>query len=233
VVEGLRASGAEVVEVSRSRGVDLVSGTGLAEAVSGVDVVVDASNAFPSDEATPWGEALAAATRNVVEACAGQGVSRLVLLSICGIEDPAFDQFEYYLAKREQERIVAGGGVAATIVKTTQWYEFATNPAAVTFHDDRVEVQDWLVQPVAADSVAAALVQEALEPSGAERVLLTGPEQIHLPELTRRRLEALGDSRPVHKTEPYLPELAEGVLLAPAEAQVVGPNVEEWLAALT
>ncbi|ASU79013.1 nucleoside-diphosphate sugar epimerase [Actinopolyspora erythraea] len=232
VVERLRAKGTQVVEVSRKNGVDLVSGDGLAAALEGVHTVVDASNSFPSDDSMAWGEALTTATRNVVAACAEQRVAHLVFLSISGVEDPAFDQFEYYLAKREQEKIVGESELDATIVKTTQWYEFATNPAAVAFHDDRVEVQDWLVQPIAADTVADVLVQEVLERSGSQRVLVTGPETIRLPELARRRLEALGDQRPVHVTEPYLPELAQGVLRAPAEAKVLGPNVEEWLATL-
>lgn len=99
----------------------------------------------------------------------------------------------------------------------------------MTFHADKVEVQDWLVQPVAADAVADVLVQEVLKPSNESRVLITGPEQIRLPDLTRRLLDARGDSLPVHTTEPHFPELKEGVLLAPAEARVVGPDVEGWL----
>ncbi len=233
VVARLREKGAEVVEVSRATGVDLVSGEGLSRAMSGADTVVDASNAFPPDDSMSWGQALATATRNVVAACREQNVSRLVFLSIAGIEDPVFDRFEYYLAKREQEEIAGGGGVDVTFVKTTQWYEFAANPAAVSFHDDRVEVQDWLVQPVSADAVADVLVREVLEPSGRGLVLIAGPDQIHLPELARRRLEVLGDRRPVQATEPYLPELSQGVLRAPAEAEIVGPNTEEWLATLT
>ena len=221
-----------MVEGSRGQGVDMVSGAGLTTALSGADAVVDASNPVPADAATEWGEALVAATRNVVRACAENQVSHMVFLSVLGIEDAAFDRFEYYLAKREQERVVGDSGLAATIVKTSQWHEFAANPAAVQFHADRVEVQDWLVQPVAADAVADVLAQEALQPSGRRRVLLTGPERIRLPELARRRLEALGDGRPVRTVEPHLPELAGSALVAPAEAEVVGPGVQEWISAL-
>lgn len=229
VVQRLKARDVDVVEVSRSRGIDLVTGEGLTDALADVDAVVDASNVGPSDDPRKRRGAVTTATRNVVDACTKQQVSRLVLLSIVGIEHPAFDRFEYYLAKREQEAIVENSDLNATLVKTSQWHEFATNPAAVTFHADKVEVQDWLVQPVAADAVADVLVQEVLEPSNESRVLITGPEQIRLPDLTRRLLDARGDSRPVHTTEPHFPELKEGVLLAPAEARVVGPDVEGWL----
>lgn len=229
VVRRLVATDIEVVEGSRANGIDLVTGDGLAALLSDVDVVVDASNPAPPDDAVPWGRAMTTATRNVVAACAEQQVDHLVFLSIIGIEDPAFDGFDYYLAKREQERIVDGSGPRATIVKTTQWHEFATNPAAVTFRDDRVEVRDWLLQPVAADAVADALVQEVLAPSGRRQVLITGPERVRLAELTRRYLRARGDERPVHALDPQLPELADGALVAPDEAAVVGPGVEEWL----
>jgi len=232
VVQRLRARGSDVVEVSRAHGVDVLSGAGLTAALADVDVVVDASNAFPSDDSMALGTALAAATRNVVAACVEQRVPHLVFLSIAGIENPVFDQFEYYVAKRDQEKIIGDSAVPATIVKTTQWHEFATNPAAVTFHDQRVEVQDWLVQPIAADTVAEVLVHEAVQPSGRQRILVTGPERIRLPELARRRLAALDDPRPVQVIEPYLPELARGVLAAPTDAKVLGPNLEEWLATL-
>ena len=232
VVRRFEARNVPVVEVSRSRGIDLVSGEGLAAALVGVDVVVDASNAFPTDESMELVETLTTATRNVVEACVTRGVARLVFLSIAGIENPVFDDFPYYVAKRKQEEIVGNSNLDATILKTTQWHEFATNPAAVTFYDDEVLVQDWLLQPVAADTVADVLVGEALSPSSENLLSITGPEKIRLPELTGRMLEALGDSRPVRSTEPPLAALSDGVLLAPEDARVVGPDVEIWLGSL-
>ena len=232
VVRRLEAEDVPVVEVSRSRGVDLISGEGLADALVGVDAAVDASNAFPTDESMELGEALMSATRHVVDACARQGVSRLVFLSILGVENPVFDNFPYYVAKRKQEEIVGNSDLDATILKTSQWHEFATNPAAVTFRDDEVLVQDWLVQPVAADTVADVLVREATSPSSGSLLSITGPEKIRLPELTRRMLEMLGDRRPVRSTEPALAALSDGVLLAPEDAKVMGPDVDTWLRSL-
>lgn len=232
VVRRLKAKDVPVVEVSRSQGVDLVRGEGLAAALAGVDVVVDASNAFPTDESVDWGEALTMATQHMVDACATQGVARLVFLSIAGVENPVFDNFPYYIAKRNQEEIVKNSDLDATILKTSQWYEFATNAAAMTFHDDEVLVQDWLVQPVSADTVAEVLVQEALYPSSESLMSITGPEKVRLPELTRRMLETLGDRRPVRSTEPPLAALSKGVLLAPEEAKIIGPDVDTWLGSL-
>lgn len=225
----LEERGLAPVRISRSTGVDLITGAGLQEALAGVDAAIDASNAFPTSEDLELREALTTATRNVVEACVAQQVGHLVFLSIIGVHDPVFDDFSYYVAKRDQENIVANGPVRSTLVKSSQWHEFATNPAAVTFRDDEVLVQDWLVQPVAADAVADVLVETALGAEGPATKMITGPEVIRLPELTARLLTRLGDPRPVHTTPPPLTAVAEGVLRAPEQAEVRPPDVETWL----
>lgn len=228
-VSKLKEKGITTVEVSRSTGVDLITGAGLQEALEGVDAAIDTSNAFPSNGTPGLYEALTSATRNVAAACVSQQVKHLVFLSVIGIEDPVFDEFPYYVAKRAQEAIVSGSPVRSTLVKTSQWHEFATNPAAVTLQEDEVLVQDWLVQPVAADTVAEVLVETALGEQGTPTRLITGPEVIRLPELTARLLARLGDTRPVRVAPPRLAALAEGVLLAPEPAEVLPPDVETWL----
>ena len=64
----------------------------------------------------------------------------------------------------------------ASIVKSTQWFEFATNASAVTFVDDAVLVQDWLIQLVAADSVADVIVEVALNAAPGTIRTVAGPE---------------------------------------------------------
>lgn len=228
-VRKLKENGISPVEVSRSTGVDLITGTGLQEALSGVNVAIDASNAFPADDSLGLYEALTSATRNVVAACASQQVRHLVFLSIIGVHDPVFDDFPYYMAKRAQEGIVASSPVRSTIVESSQWHEFAINPAAVTFHDDEVLAEDWLIQPVAADTVAGILVETALGEERPRTEMITGPEVIRLAELTTRLLARLGDPRPVRATPPSLAALGEGVLLAPEQATVLPPDVDTWL----
>lgn len=219
--------GHDVIEISRSTGVDLLTGAGLTEALAGAEVAIDTSNAFPNEPDTDPVRALEGATRNVVEACRAAGVEHLVFLSICNIDDPVFDEFPYYLAKRAQEQVVRQSSLAATIVRTTQWHEFATNPAAVMFDGDQVTVQDWLIQPIAADTVADALIESASTRPSA--LVLTGPESIRLPELTARVLAARGDLRQVVAAEPGLRPLAEGALLAPEEAEVRPPGIARYL----
>jgi uncharacterized protein YbjT (DUF2867 family) len=217
-----------VVEISRAHGVDVITGRGLFEALAGVDVVIDVSNPIPADGQSGLAQTVAAATRNVVGACAARDVQRLVVSTIAGIEDPVFDGFPYCEAKRAAKEIVLDSAVPATIVKSTQWYEFANNPAAVDSHDGEVVVQDWLIQPIAADTVADVLVEAALGQTQRPRTI-TGPEAVRLPELKSKLLARQGDNRRVRAVQPTLDALGTGALLASDGAIVVGPDVDTWL----
>ncbi|MFC4002654.1 SDR family oxidoreductase [Prauserella oleivorans] len=222
-----RRAGHNVIALSRATGVDLHTGAGLQEGLTGADVVIDTSNAFPASSDADLVAAFVAATRRLVEAGKQAGVQRLVHLSICNIDQPAFDEFGYYLAKRAQEEVLATSSLPHTIIRSAQWMEFALNPAAVTATESDVRVEDWSVQPVAVASVADALVEAATgDPRNRQ---IAGPSKIRLPELTRALLEATGDPRPVVVTEPSLPALAEGVLLAPDDAELLGPTPAEWV----
>lgn len=228
VVARLKARDVAVVEVSRAHGVDLVSGRGLYEALDGVDVVIDVSDPMPDDGRSGIVETVATATRNLVGTCAAREIQRLVVLTIAGIEEPVFDGFPYYEAKRAAKEIVLESTVPVTIVKSTQWYEFATHPAAVSAHDGEVVVQDWLIQPIAADTVADVLVEAALGQTHPPRTV-TGPHAIRLPELTSKLLARQGDSRSVRAVPPELDALGTGALLSSDGATVVGPDVDAWL----
>ena len=231
VVARLRSRGVTVVEISRGHGIDLFNGPDLAEALNGVDVVIDVSNPVPLNGATDAGQTLAAAARNIVGACAKQDVQRLVVSTIAGIEDPVFDGFAYYEAKREAKDILLEGAVPTTIVKSTQWYEFATNHDAVSCNNGVVTVEDWLIQPIAADTVADVLVEAALGQTPTPRTI-TGPGAIRLPELTSKLLARQGDSRQVRTVEPAVAGLGTGALLAPGHAVIIGPDVDTWLQTL-
>jgi uncharacterized protein YbjT (DUF2867 family) len=228
VVARLRAHGVAVVEISRAHGVDLISGRGLSRALEGVDVAIDVSDPAPADGWSDVSQALAAATRNVVGACAAQEIQRLVVPTISGIEDPTLDGFPYYQAKRVAKEMMLESPVPVTIVKSTHWYEFATNPAAVTFDGDEVTVQDWLIQPIAADSVADVLVEAALGQTHMPRTI-TGPQPMRLPDLTSKLLARQGDGRRVRAVPPELAGFATGALLASDGAITIGPDIDTWL----
>src|SRR5262249_52389566 len=66
-VEVLEERGHDVVAISRSRGVDVITGDGLAEALSGVESIIDAATG-PSPEQEPATRFFTAAARNLQQA---------------------------------------------------------------------------------------------------------------------------------------------------------------------
>jgi len=180
VVEELRRDGHEPVVLARSRGVDLVSGQGLDDALAGCAAVVDVSNVTTvrRDTAVRFFGGTAA---NLTAAAARAGVGHLVVLSIVGIDRV---DLGYYAGKRRQEEVVTGGPVPWTLLRATQFHEFAgqllersRGPVAV--------VPRMLCQPVAVAEVAARLAGLATgAPAGFAREL-AGPEQLQMTDLGR------------------------------------------------
>ena len=228
VLARLTGRGVATVKVSRGHGVDLITGRGLTEALEGVDIVIDVSNPVPDDDRSDLTDTISAATHNLVGACASRGVQRLVVSTMAGIENPEFDGAPCFEAKRAAEKIVLEGPVRATIVKSTQWHESATRRDLVICRNGEAAVQDWLIQPIAADTVADVLVEAALGQTRAPRTI-TGPQVIRLPELASKLFAARGDRRRVRAVQPASIPLAAGGLLAPDHAVVLGPDVDTWL----
>src|ERR1700741_108827 len=79
VIDLLEAEGYDSVPISRSSGVDVTTGKGLAEALAGVATIIDVATQNPPDEqaATAF---FTAATRNLHDAGARAGVQRIVLV---------------------------------------------------------------------------------------------------------------------------------------------------------
>ncbi|MEX3649954.1 NAD(P)H-binding protein [Mycolicibacterium porcinum] len=134
VVAALRAAGHEVVPISRSSGVDLSTGAGLDAALAGVQAVVDAISAPPTDRDSTV-DYLGTATRNLLAAEGRAGVGHHVLLSIVGIH--GVDGNPHYAGKREQERLIEAGSVPWTIVPATQFHDFAEMVVSWTERDGR------------------------------------------------------------------------------------------------
>src|SRR5690349_5945132 len=83
-VDALRERGHEVVAMSRSSGVDIVTGEGLDPALEGgVDAVVDAATG-PSPDREQATAFFTAATRNLQGAARRAGARRIVVVSIIG-----------------------------------------------------------------------------------------------------------------------------------------------------
>ena len=218
----------QVVSLSRSTGIDLLTGAGLEEALANVDAVIDASQVGDPTSEDPVTPILTGA-RHLIDAAKSADVGRLVMLSINGVQDKGLQQFPFYDARAKQEKLVADSGLTTTIVRSSQWFEFALNPAAVTENDENVVVQDWNIQPAAASSIARYLVEAALGEHGDGVVTVCGPDAMRLPALTEAVLAHRDDARPVDIQDPPLAGLGDGTLLAPEGSDLVGPTLDQWL----
>ena len=122
LVNNLRHRGQEVVAPSPSSGVNTLTGDGLAEALRGAQVVVDLANA-PSWEDKAVMEFFQTAGRNLLAAEPAAGVRHHLALSIVGADRlPASG---YLRAKVAQENLIKASGIPFTIVRSTQFFEFA------------------------------------------------------------------------------------------------------------
>src|SRR6266498_3647967 len=105
VVDVLKAGGHDVVAMSRSSGVDVVTGDGLAQALAGVECIIDVATGPSPDQAAAT-EFFTAAARNLQEAGLRAGVRQMVVVSIIGA-----DRFTagYSAAKVAHERAMLAG----------------------------------------------------------------------------------------------------------------------------
>jgi uncharacterized protein YbjT (DUF2867 family) len=231
-VELLEARGHEVVPMSRSTGVDLVTGDGLDEALSGVEVVIDAAtgNSPDKDEATTF---FTATARNLQAAAERAGVKRIVVVSIIGI-----DQFAggYNAAKVAQERALLEGPVPVRILRAAQFHEFVEELMSWGRRGDVIYLPEMQTQLVAARTVAQALAalatgSESEQPG--EILEIAGPRTERLAEAARLLAARRGDPARVeevsdpsdHDARLY----ANGGILRGPDATLAGPAVEDWL----
>jgi uncharacterized protein YbjT (DUF2867 family) len=181
VVDVLSERGHDVVAISRSNGVDVITGDGLATALEGAEVIVDVATG-PSPEQGPATEFFTTATRNLQEAGEKAGVGKLVVVSIIGTDRAAGG---YGAAKLAHERAALAGPIPARILRAAQFHEFVEVLMGWGRQGDVVYLPKMRTQIVAARTVAEALADLALstEPEGAQPAEIAGPREEYLPDL--------------------------------------------------
>lgn len=191
VVEALEAEGQDVVAASRSSGVDVLTGAGLADALAGADALVDVTNS-PSFEADAVMHFFTTAATNVTDAAKAASVGHYVALSIVGVD--GLPDSGYMRAKVAQERIITGSGLPYSIVRATQFAEFTEAITGSLTVASEVRVPDALIQPIPADEVVAAVADAATsEPLNGIRNI-GGPEKITFEQMARDVLARRGDA---------------------------------------
>ncbi|MBY6265901.1 SDR family oxidoreductase [Azospirillum sp. 412522] len=192
LVATLGASGHEVVAASPSKGVNTITGDGLAGALGGAEIVIDVSNA-PSFDETVVADFFRTSGRNLAEAETKAGVRHHVALSIVGTD--RVGDLGYFRAKLEQERLIAESGIPYTIVRATQFLEFLAGIADGHADGDTVRLAPVQFQPIAADDVAAILAETALAQPLNGLIDIAGPDRGLFAEIVGGYLTAVGDRR--------------------------------------
>lgn len=228
-VAALERAGHDVGRVSRADGADVYAGTGLAEALTGAGAVVDASNTAARDE-DEIVDFFGTSTRNLLAAERQAGVRHHVLLSIVGVDH--VQDVAHYAGKRTQERLVREGPVPWTIVRATQFHDFAAMAASWTAHGGVATIAPLLVQPVAPADVGSVLAEVAADAPLRDVLELAGPQTQDLVDMARRTFTARGERLELVPTwrGVFGPGMAGEVLLPGPGARLGRMTFEEWLA---
>jgi uncharacterized protein YbjT (DUF2867 family) len=231
-VDVLEGQGHEVVPIARSRGVDLITGEGLDAALAGVDVVIDAATGPSPDEQVAT-EFFTTAARNLIAAGERAGVTRIVVVSIIGVDR---SRGGYGAAKLAHERALQAGPIPVHVLRAAQFHEFVAQLMEWGARGDVTYVPPMRTQIVAARSVAEALADLATGPNGsgdAPILEIAGPREERLVELARLLAARRGDAARVEELgDPGNPDAelwASGGLLPGPGAILAGPTFAEWL----
>jgi uncharacterized protein YbjT (DUF2867 family) len=234
LVEILEQRGHDVVPISRSKGIDVVSGEGLDEALAGVETIIDTATG-PTPDQEEETAFFTASARNLQRAGAAAGAQRIVVVSIIGI-----DKFQggYNAAKMAQEQALLKGPLPVRIVRAAQFHEFFDQLVGWMIQDGVAYLPEMRTQPVAARVVAEALADAAEEPEieNGRITEIAGPQEERLTEVAAALFASRGDSIEIREArqpgDPDATAYAEGAVLPNPGAKLAGPSFEEWLAAL-
>lgn len=228
VVDTSTDRGHDTVVLSRAAGIDLVDGTGLDAALDGVDAVIDVAS-VRTRSAKASVEFFRAVTTNLLAAEVRAGVRHHVTLTIVGSDRAPWG---YYAGKVVQEELVTHGPVPWTLLRATQFHEFAAQILdQLTF--GRIHLVPVMrSQPVAALEVAQRLVEHAeTGPAGRTREL-SGPDVLHMVDMVRAYTRAVGEKGPV-LTFPLPGKLGkafrDGTLTASPDADHGVQTFAQWI----
>ena len=231
VVEGLEARGHDAVPMSRANGVDVITGAGLAESLTGADVIIDVATG-PSPEKDAATEFFTTASRNLHEAGLRAGVRLMVVVSIIHADQLAGG---YSVAVVAHEQAALAGPIPVRILRAAQFHEFVEQLMSWGRQGEVAYVPKMRTQLVAARTVAEALVDLALaaEAPAGPVPEIAGPRAEDLVAMATLLAARRGDPVKVegvsNPDDPDAEANENGVLLPSPHATLAGPTFEEWL----
>jgi uncharacterized protein YbjT (DUF2867 family) len=228
LVNKLRQLDHSVIAASPASGVNTITGEGLKEALKDADVVVDVSNS-PSFEDNAVMEFFRTSTGNLMNAEIDAGIKHHVALSVVGTE--RLQASGYFRAKLAQEELIKKSGIPYTILRSTQFFEFAAGIANSGTVVQEVHLSTGAVQPIASDEVVKELADIATASPLHTTVEVAGPVRMTMYEFIRFYLKATNDSRQVVADEHalYFGTELKAESLIPGKSPRLGKiKYEDW-----
>jgi uncharacterized protein YbjT (DUF2867 family) len=229
LVNKLRQLDHQVIAASPATGVNTITGEGLDAALKDAQVVVDVANS-PSFEDKAVLEFFRTSGQNLLSAEATAGVSHHIALSVVGTD--RLPDSGYLRAKLAQEELIRKSGIPYTILRSTQFFEFAGGIAQSGTVGNEVHISTGAVQPIASDEVVAALTDIVINPQLNATVEVGGPVRMPMSEFIHYYLTATEDSRQLIADEHALyfgAELNDTSLVPGENARLGKIRYENWL----
>jgi uncharacterized protein YbjT (DUF2867 family) len=166
---------------------NLSDGTGLAEAVQGVDAIIHAAS-------SPMGSGVDVdGTQSLLRHAREAGVAHFVYISIVGIEQI---EFSYYRSKLAAEQAIENSGVPWTILRAVQFHAFIDLILQQSFRFPVALVpRKWQFQSIDEGEAAQQLIAAMAGGPSGHLPDIGGPEILRMEDMARARMQAQG----VHK----------------------------------
>lgn len=228
VVDVLTERGHHVIPMSRTTGVDVVTGEGLAEALTGAGSIIDVASWHDSEQEAAT-EFFRASARNLHEAGRRAGVARITAASIIGADKATAG---FLAAKKVHEELLLAGPLPVRVLRAAQFHEFVGRLLDWR-RGDVVHLPALPTQLVACRTVAEELVDLATgqEDPGPPIPEIAGPRREIMADAARllgarRGIEVVGvDGSDMPDAE----IAAAGGFLPSPHAKLAGPTFAEWL----
>ncbi|MNS41098.1 NmrA-like family protein [compost metagenome] len=229
VVSGLKAMGHGAIAASPNTGVNTITGEGLAEVLIGAQAVIDVANS-PSFEEDAALDFFRTSGTNLLAAERAAGVAHHVALSVVGTD--RLQSSGYFRAKLAQEDMIKASSIPWTILRSTQFFPFVVGIIQSGSAGDEVHLSSAMVQPVAAEDVAQALIELVLAAPLNDTIEIAGPEKIRMNTFAQEYLTAQEDRRTI-VAEPdglYFGSVIDDRSLTPGPNPRIGKvTLEDWL----
>jgi hypothetical protein len=230
IKRAIAARDATVELLSRSTGFDVLRDD-LAERLGQADAIVEATGHFTMSKKVAT-DFFTRSTRAVAAAARTLG-ARHILLSIVNCELPEVQGYGYFAAKTAQERVARKESESLTVVRSTQWFEFAGQNLDRMKIGPTALVPSMTIKPVALDAVADVIAECAIGDRVGASYEIAGPEVTTLWSVTKQLPDKHVTPIPLRIPGRMGRAFRNGALLPGTGTEVTGPRFAEWLSTRT